>query len=57
MKVLYLIARELRAIRKELQAIRKYLELFEKNRSASVTDVIDEINRETREKGTSPLLL
>lgn len=57
MKVLYLIARELRAIRKELQAIRKDLELFEKKRSVSVADVIDEINRETREKGTSPLLL
>ena len=57
MRTLYLIVSELRAIQKELQAIRKDLKLYEKKHSVSAAGVIDEINCETKEKGTSPLLL
>lgn len=52
------LTRELHGIRRELQAIRRELDLYKKKRCfVSATDVIDEINRETKEKGASPLLL
>ncbi len=57
MRALYLIVRELQAIQKELQAIREDLKLYEKKHSVSTVGVIDKINYETKEKGTSPLVL
>lgn len=52
------LTRELHDIRVELQAIRKELALYKKKCCfISTADVIDEINRETKEKGASPLLL
>lgn len=52
------LTRELHGIRVELQAIRRGLKLYKKKCCfVSAADVIDEINRETKEKGSSPLLL
>ena len=52
------LTRELHGIRVELHAIRIELELYKKKCCfVSTADVIDEINRETKEKGSSPLLL